>query len=39
MRGWRGKVAIWIAVAGFISVLFTYFGVNFLMSGLHSYAK
>jgi cytochrome c-type biogenesis protein CcsB len=39
MRGWRGRRAAWIAVAGFVSVLFTYFGVNFLLSGLHSYAN
>jgi cytochrome c-type biogenesis protein CcsB len=38
MRGWRGKRAAWIAVAGFASVVFTYIGVNFLLSGLHSYA-
>ncbi|MCQ9205888.1 MAG: cytochrome c biogenesis protein CcsA [Omnitrophica bacterium] len=28
----------WIAIAGFLSCLFTYFGVNFLLKGLHSYA-
>lgn len=38
MRGWRGRRAAWIAILGFLSVLFTYFGVNFLLSGLHSYA-
>ncbi|MCF7839060.1 MAG: c-type cytochrome biogenesis protein CcsB [Candidatus Marinimicrobia bacterium] len=38
MRGWRGRRAAWIAVAGFASVLFTYVGVNFLLPGLHSYA-
>jgi cytochrome c-type biogenesis protein CcsB len=38
MRGWRGKRAAWIAIVGFISILFTYIGVNFLLSGLHSYA-
>jgi cytochrome c-type biogenesis protein CcsB len=27
----------WIAILGFIAVLFTYFGVNYLMTGLHSY--
>ncbi len=35
---WRGTWNAWIAVAGFWCVLFTYFGVNYLMSGLHSYA-
>jgi cytochrome c-type biogenesis protein CcsB len=39
MRGWKGKRAAWISVAGFASVLFTYFGVNFLLSGLHSYGS
>jgi cytochrome c-type biogenesis protein CcsB len=38
MRGWRGKRAAWISVLGFASVIFTYIGVNFLLSGLHSYA-
>lgn len=37
MRGWRGKRAAWISIIGFASVIFTYFGVNFLLSGLHSY--
>jgi len=37
MRGWRGKRAAWISVAGFASVIFTYVGVNFLLAGLHSY--
>lgn len=39
MRGWRGQRAAWIALIGFAAVLFTYFGVNFILSGLHSYAK
>lgn len=38
MRGWRDKRAAWVSIIGFISVLFTYFGVNLLLSGLHSYA-
>jgi len=38
MRGWSGKRAAWIAIVGFASVIFTYVGVNFLLSGLHSYA-
>ncbi len=37
MRGWKGnKVAI-VAVVGFVTVVFTYLGVNLLLSGLHSY--
>jgi cytochrome c-type biogenesis protein CcsB len=39
MRGWKGKRAAWISVVGFASVIFTYYGVNFLLSGLHSYAR
>lgn len=38
VRGWRGRTAAWISVVGFASVLFTYFGVNYWISGLHSYA-
>lgn len=36
--GWRGKKAAWLSVLGFLAMLFTYFGVNYLLSGLHSYA-
>ena len=35
--GWRGRRAAWLNVAGFGVVLFTYYGVNLLISGLHSY--
>lgn len=38
-RGWRGSRIAWLAILGFISVFFTYFGVNFLLSGLHSYGS
>ena len=38
-RGWAGKRIAWLAIIGFISVIFTYFGVNFLLSGLHSYGS
>jgi cytochrome c-type biogenesis protein CcsB len=37
MRGWHGKNLAWVSIFGFLCVLFTYFGVNFLLSGLHSY--
>lgn len=37
-EGWRGENANTMVVAGFILVLFTFFGVNYLLSGLHSYA-
>ncbi|MBI5883670.1 MAG: cytochrome c biogenesis protein CcsA [Elusimicrobia bacterium] len=36
---WQGRRMSWLSVAGFVFVLFTYFGVNYLMSGLHSYAN
>ncbi|RPJ07021.1 MAG: c-type cytochrome biogenesis protein CcsB, partial [Deltaproteobacteria bacterium] len=38
MRGWRGRRAAWISLIGFACVLFTFIGVNYLLSGLHSYA-
>lgn len=38
-RGWRGRRIAWLALAGFIAVFFTYFGVNFFLSGLHSYGS
>ncbi len=37
MRGWRGKKVAVVAVVGFVTVVFTYLGVNLLLSGLHSY--
>ncbi|SPF55562.1 Cytochrome c-type biogenesis protein CcsB [Candidatus Desulfosporosinus infrequens] len=39
MYGWRGKRAAWMAVFGFAAVLFTFFGVNYFLPGLHSYAQ
>ena len=38
-RGWSGKRIAWLALIGFASVIFTYYGVNFLLSGLHSYGS
>lgn len=37
-RGWKGKKSAAFAVIGFLCVIFTYIGVNTLLSGLHSYA-
>lgn len=37
IRGWQGNKIAWVSLLGFVAVLFTYFGVNFLLSGLHSY--
>jgi len=39
MYGWKGKRAAWMAIFGFVAVLFTFFGVNYLLAGLHSYAS
>lgn len=36
--GWRGPKATWINVVGFATVLFNFFAVNYMFSGLHSYA-
>ena len=36
VRGWRGRRMAIMSIIGFASVLFTYFGVNYL-PGLHSY--
>jgi cytochrome c-type biogenesis protein CcsB len=38
--GWRkkGVLTTWLAILGFWAVIFTYFGVNYLLAGLHSYA-
>jgi ABC-type transport system involved in cytochrome c biogenesis permease subunit len=38
VRGWRGKRIAMLSIIGFLSVIFTYLGVNFILSGLHSYA-
>ncbi|MBN1940001.1 MAG: cytochrome c biogenesis protein [Candidatus Aminicenantes bacterium] len=37
VMGWKGKRSAVIAVLGFLAALFTFFGVNYLLSGLHSY--
>jgi cytochrome c-type biogenesis protein CcsB len=34
----RGLVTAWLSVIGFVVMLWTYWGVNLLLSGLHSYA-
>ncbi len=35
---WKGRRSLVLAVIGFAAVLFTFFGVNYLLPGLHSYA-
>ena len=38
-RGWRGRRTAILSIIGFAAVLFTFLGVNFLLSGLHSYGS
>jgi cytochrome c-type biogenesis protein CcsB len=38
-RGWSGTRIAVLSLCGFAAVLFTYYGVNFLLSGLHSYGS
>jgi len=37
-RGWRGKRAAYLSIAGFLAVIFLYWGVSFVLPGLHAYA-
>ncbi|RJG24453.1 cytochrome c biogenesis protein CcsA [Paenibacillus thiaminolyticus] len=37
-RSWIGTKSSWLAVIGFLIVMFTLVGVNLIISGLHSYA-
>jgi len=37
--GWRGKRAAVMSIVGFIAVIFTLWGVNYLLGGVHSYAQ
>jgi ABC-type transport system involved in cytochrome c biogenesis permease subunit len=36
-RHWKGRISAIVVLLGFVLVLFTFFGVNYLMGGLHSY--
>ncbi len=38
VMGWKGRRSALIAIIGFLAALFTYFGVNYFLVGLHSYA-
>jgi cytochrome c-type biogenesis protein CcsB len=38
-RGIGGKTIAWLSITGLFAVIFTYYGVNFLLSGLHSYGS
>ena len=37
-RGWRGRRSAYFAIVGFAMVMFTFFGVTYLLPGLHAYA-
>lgn len=37
VMSWRGRRSAIIAIIGFLAALFTYFGVNYLLKGFHSY--
>ncbi|MDB5084430.1 MAG: ccsB [Bacilli bacterium] len=37
-RGWEGPKSAWLAVIGFVVILFLLVGVNLVIVGLHSYA-
>ncbi len=37
-RGWRGRRSAYFAILGFGIVMFTFFGVTYLLPGLHAYA-
>jgi cytochrome c-type biogenesis protein CcsB len=36
-NGWRGRRAAYFAIAGFAVVIFTFFGVTYLLRGLHAF--
>jgi cytochrome c-type biogenesis protein CcsB len=35
--GWQGQATAWFSAIGFLAVMFTLFGVTYLLPGLHSY--
>lgn len=37
-KGMKGEDAAYITILGFLSVIFTYIGISYLIPGLHSYA-
>ena len=39
LRGWKEQKTAIVAVLGFTAVIFTYLGVNLLLSGLHAYGS
>jgi cytochrome c-type biogenesis protein CcsB len=39
IKGLSGKPLAYFTIIGFLSVIFTYYGVNLIIPGLHSYAQ
>jgi len=37
--GWKGKKAAYLSIIGFGAVLFTFFGVNLLLKGMHTFVR
>ncbi|RMF99751.1 MAG: c-type cytochrome biogenesis protein CcsB [Nitrospirae bacterium] len=37
--GWKGKKAAYLSIIGFAAVLFTFFGVNLLLKGMHTFVR
>jgi cytochrome c-type biogenesis protein CcsB len=37
-KGWHGEKSAWLAVIGFIIIMFNLVAVNLVIAGLHSYA-
>lgn len=37
-HGWRGRRAAWVGLGAFVALMVTYFAVNLVVVGLHSYA-
>lgn len=37
-RGWEGEKSAWLAVVGFVIIMFNFVVVNLIIAGLHSYA-
>lgn len=37
--GWKGKKAAYLSIVGFLAVLFTFFGVNLLIKGMHTFVR
>lgn len=38
VRGWKGRKTAYFSIVGFAAVIFLYWGVSFILPGLHAYA-